>query len=217
MLDLASLRSLLGPQVLSEDSMLRTAAIKILAQSAPDAEALQLCLDAEAMPLTIQDAREKAIAIRKIGVSASKLAASSPDFDLALRYLIAMLKVNFKPLWSEAISAIANMAKNRKSADASSIWAILYSELLQATTAASQNPLASTEAVPWAETAADSQQITADSLTSDLRCTSHDRITQAFQTNIVRFSDSSQDGSAGKFSSFAEVSSLDALSMTRTE
>lgn len=197
--------------------MLRTAAIKILAQSAPDAEALQLCLDAEAMPLTIQDAREKAIAIRKIGVSASKLAASSPDFDLALRYLIAMLKVNFKPLWSEAISAIANMAKNRKSADASSIWAILYSELLQATTAASQNPLASTEAVPWAETAADSQQITADSLTSDLRCTSHDRITQAFQMNIVRFSDSSQDGSAGGFPSFAEVGLLNAPSIAHTE
>lgn len=97
-----------------------------------------MCEEAEAIALSIREARERSVAIRKIGSAASRSSHYTIEVDIALRYLIAMLKVNFRPLWTESADAIASLSKNRNSADLLAIWSILFTELQIATTMLSQ-------------------------------------------------------------------------------
>ncbi|KAJ8296970.1 U3 small nucleolar RNA-associated protein 20 [Rhodotorula toruloides] len=131
------------PNLLSEDSVLRRSSLEIAqtlypANEAPvAADLIAKCIEVEDMPLTVQGAREKSMKVRKLGIVANSQLGKEgsteelePVLEVVLRYLTAMLKVNFKPIWPEAISALALLSSRFPDA----VWAICSRQLLAAAT-----------------------------------------------------------------------------------
>ncbi|XP_071832829.1 small subunit processome component 20 homolog isoform X3 [Apostichopus japonicus] len=92
---------------------------------------LQICQNAEEVPLTLDTYREKLMHLRKLEFEAVK--PSLPDdFDcseVALRYLMGMLHVNLQLLWEPVIDLIKSHAYGM---DKNKFWSIYRSLLLQA-------------------------------------------------------------------------------------
>ncbi|GAA6031952.1 hypothetical protein JCM8097_003358 [Rhodosporidiobolus ruineniae] len=129
------------PNLLSEDAALRRASLEIAATLFPPDEApvaadlVAKCLEAEDMPLTVQGAREKSMKLRKLGIVANSQLGKGeedvqPALDVVVRYLTAMLKVNFKPLWPEATQALALLAERYPD----TVWSVCSRQLLAAAT-----------------------------------------------------------------------------------
>ncbi|BGP36520.1 U3 snoRNP protein [Rhodotorula kratochvilovae] len=131
------------PNLLSEDAQLRRASLEIALTLFPPAEApvaadlVARCIDVEDAPLTVQGAREKSMKVRKLGIIANAQIGKEdstedpkPALDVVLRYLTAMCKVNFKPIWPEATAALALLA-GRYPAET---WAVTSRQLLAAAT-----------------------------------------------------------------------------------
>ncbi|BGP12578.1 hypothetical protein JCM10213_004835 [Rhodosporidiobolus nylandii] len=129
------------PNLLSEDALLRRASLEIASTLFPLSEApvaadlVAKCIEVEDMPLTVQGAREKSMKLRKLGIVANAQLGREnedvkPALDVVVRYLTAMCKVNFKPLWPEAIQALALLSE--KYADA--VWTVCSRQLFAAAT-----------------------------------------------------------------------------------
>ncbi|KAK4703278.1 U3 small nucleolar RNA-associated protein 20, partial [Phenoliferia sp. Uapishka_3] len=129
------------PNLLSEDSLLRLSSLQIAAslfssEKAPvAANLIAMCIEVEEMPLSVQGAREKSMKLRKLGIVANNHLGKEgedvkPPLDVVLRYLTAMFKVNFKPLWPEAVSALALLAGRFPD----QVWEICSRQLLTAAT-----------------------------------------------------------------------------------
>ncbi|EGU13301.1 hypothetical protein RTG_00465 [Rhodotorula toruloides ATCC 204091] len=131
------------PNLLSEDSVLRRSSLEIAQTLYPENEApvaadlIAKCIEVEDMPLTVQGAREKSMKVRKLGIVANSQLGKEgsaeelePVLEVILRYLTAMLKVNFKPIWPEAISALALLSSRFPDA----VWSICSRQLLAAAT-----------------------------------------------------------------------------------
>lgn len=89
-----------------------------------------VCLQAELVPASVQDYREKLLHLRKLRhdlVQGSlPVGPAASLHQVPLRYLIAMLFVNFRPLWDSVIELIASHAKGMDNKD---FWSVYYEQL----------------------------------------------------------------------------------------
>ncbi|XP_011611808.2 small subunit processome component 20 homolog [Takifugu rubripes] len=89
-----------------------------------------LCLQAELVPATVQDYREKLLHLRKLRhdlVQRSLPQGPHTTFQqVPLRYLIAMLYVNFRPLWEAVIELLVSHARGM---DNKEFWGVFHEHL----------------------------------------------------------------------------------------
>ncbi|XP_077957697.1 small subunit processome component 20 homolog isoform X1 [Gasterosteus aculeatus] len=89
-----------------------------------------LCLQAELVPATVQDCREKLLHLRKLrhDLVQRSLPQGPPGTfqQVPLRYLIAMLFVNFRPLWEGVIELIVSHARGMDNKD---FWRVFHEHL----------------------------------------------------------------------------------------
>ncbi|XP_029350573.1 small subunit processome component 20 homolog isoform X2 [Echeneis naucrates] len=88
------------------------------------------CLQAELVPASVQDYREKLLHLRKLRhdlVQRSLPQGPAGTFQqVPLRYLIAMLFVNFRPLWDAVIELLVTHARGMDNKD---FWAVYHEHL----------------------------------------------------------------------------------------
>lgn len=86
-----------------------------------------ILLQAELVPATVHDYREKLLHLRRLRHDlVSTSVSSSPFQEVPLRYLIAMLYINFSPLWDPAIELITSHANGMEN---KVFWKIYYEHL----------------------------------------------------------------------------------------
>ncbi|XP_072529293.1 small subunit processome component 20 homolog [Salminus brasiliensis] len=86
-----------------------------------------ICMQAEQVPATVQDYREKLLHLRKLRHDlVQPCLPQGPFKQVPLRYLIAMLFINFRPLWDAVIDLIASYAREMDNKD---FWKIYYEHL----------------------------------------------------------------------------------------
>lgn len=89
-----------------------------------------VCLQAELVPASVQDYREKLLHLRKLrhDLVQRSLPLGPPGTfqQVPLRYLIAMLFVNFRPLWDAVIELLVSHARGMDSKD---FWKVYHEQL----------------------------------------------------------------------------------------
>ncbi|XP_030621601.1 small subunit processome component 20 homolog [Chanos chanos] len=86
-----------------------------------------VCLQAELIPATVQDYREKLLHLRKLRRDlVQPCLPLGPFQEVPLRYLIAMLFVNFRPLWDAVIDLLVSHAQEM---DNKEFWRVYYEQL----------------------------------------------------------------------------------------
>ncbi|TRY84423.1 hypothetical protein DNTS_032451, partial [Danionella cerebrum] len=86
------------------------------------------CLQAELVPATVQDYREKLLHLRKLRHDlVQPCLPRGPFHEVPLRYIIAMLFINFRPLWDAVLDLLESYAKEM---DNKSFWKIYYEHLV---------------------------------------------------------------------------------------
>ncbi|XP_070710114.1 small subunit processome component 20 homolog [Pempheris klunzingeri] len=89
-----------------------------------------VCLQAELVPASVQDYREKLLHLRKLRhdlVQRSLPQGAPGTFEqVPLRYLIAMLFVNFRPLWDAVIELLVTHARGMDNKD---FWRVYHEHL----------------------------------------------------------------------------------------
>ncbi|XP_051247965.1 small subunit processome component 20 homolog isoform X2 [Dicentrarchus labrax] len=89
-----------------------------------------VCLQAELVPASVQDYRDKLLHLRKLrhDLVQRSLPQGPPNTfqQVPLRYLIAMLFVNFKPLWDAVIELLVTHAKGMDNKD---FWKVYHENL----------------------------------------------------------------------------------------
>ncbi|KAM4711892.1 small subunit processome component 20 homolog isoform 2-T2 [Anableps anableps] len=89
-----------------------------------------ICLLAELVPASVQDYREKLLHLRKLrhDLVQRSLPRGPPGTfqQVPLRYLIAMLFVNFRPLWDAVIELVVSHARGMENKD---FWRVYYEHL----------------------------------------------------------------------------------------
>lgn len=181
--------------LLSEDASLRTSTLVLLKHRSVSSEIVNQALEVERVPLTPQDARDKNMHLRRLGIALKALDnGNSEDVEIGLLYSFAMLKVNFKPLWSEAIDVISEVHKALPSSQ-SLIWRILSEQLghlARSDMRDSSPPAGSAWAAQEAKTSI--QSSIAQWRQNDLICTALTRSLSKYSNSVVRFSELSQLG-----------------------
>ncbi|KAF5389929.1 hypothetical protein D9757_003643 [Collybiopsis confluens] len=115
--------------VLSHSHTIRLNALKLLcsplfkALSSNTRQVLDRCLQAEQVSLDVQGVRERVVKIGRI----SQVLKNDDEIgtDLSIRWLIAQLKVNLRPLWAPAASALSDLSQRCDEA----VWKVLFREL----------------------------------------------------------------------------------------
>ncbi|GAC98071.1 potential U3 snoRNP protein Utp20p fragment [Pseudozyma hubeiensis SY62] len=113
----------LSEAIMSSDPVIRVSALEIL--SLVEAEELgesgtfiDKLVEVERTPLTVESIRDRNVRMRSVGRDLGRAIAVYKTADvqrlatrdaLILRYLVANLKVNLRPVWSEAIKAISDI------------------------------------------------------------------------------------------------------------
>ncbi|KAK4685447.1 U3 small nucleolar RNA-associated protein 20, partial [Tremellales sp. Uapishka_1] len=151
---------ILIPNLLSADSFLRASTLRILASTASTtsitksddisvshSDIWNACLQVETSEMTLKNVRERTAAIAALSRMIASLpstvdARSETIVQGVITYLIAQLKVNFRPLYAETISALASLVNVRGQA----IWERVWSEL-EKTTAAKETSAVDIETV----------------------------------------------------------------------
>lgn len=102
-----------------------------------------------------------------------------------------MLKVNFKPLWQEAIASLTEVVKHVKNDSADQIWQILREELEQA--ANSDSHLYVVPKPGWANASSseDDAEVADPLRAGEFRCTSNARISRCFGSALEAFDEKS--------------------------
>ncbi|KAM8884134.1 small subunit processome component 20 homolog [Synchiropus picturatus] len=89
-----------------------------------------VCLQAELVPASVQDYREKLLHLRKLrfDLVQRNLPQAPHGFfqQVPLRYLISMLYINFRPLWDPVIDILGSHARGMESRD---FWVVYYENL----------------------------------------------------------------------------------------
>ncbi|XP_076861032.1 LOW QUALITY PROTEIN: small subunit processome component 20 homolog [Brachyhypopomus gauderio] len=97
-----------------------------------------VCLQAEQVPATVQDYREKLLHLRKLRHDlVQPCLPRGPFHQVPLRYLISMLFVNFRPLWDAVIDLLTSHARDM---DNKEFWKV-YSEHLEMVAGLAENEL----------------------------------------------------------------------------
>ncbi|XP_074683053.1 small subunit processome component 20 homolog isoform X1 [Strix aluco] len=91
-----------------------------------------ILLQAELVPATVNDYREKLLHLRKLRCDIVQSAIPSGSLqEVPLRYLLGMLYINFSPLWDPVIELITSYAKEMENKQ---FWKVLYEQLERAAT-----------------------------------------------------------------------------------
>ncbi|KAM9293238.1 small subunit processome component 20 homolog isoform 2-T2 [Morus bassanus] len=91
-----------------------------------------ILLQAELVPATVNDYREKLLHLRKLRCDVVQSAIPSGSLqEVPLRYLLGMLYINFSPLWDPVIELITSHAKEMENKQ---FWKVLYEHLERAAT-----------------------------------------------------------------------------------
>ncbi|XP_026183080.1 small subunit processome component 20 homolog [Mastacembelus armatus] len=140
---LLELYHILHANLSSNISMIRLLTLRILSQfeaelpPQPEGEenvevqpVFAVCLQAELVPASVQDYRDKLLHLRKLRhdlVQRSLPQGPPATFQqVPLRYLIAMLFVNFRPLWDAVIELLVSHARGMDNKD---FWKVYYEHL----------------------------------------------------------------------------------------
>ncbi|KAF9524996.1 armadillo-type protein [Crepidotus variabilis] len=120
----------LHPSLISHSRSLRLAALRLLDCKLIDpqhdqVEVLKRCLQGEEVTLDVQGVRERVLRIGRVG----QVVGDDKGADLCARWLIAQLKVNLRPLWSPAASALASLG--HRFGDL--VWKLLFDEVKKVT------------------------------------------------------------------------------------
>ncbi|KAF4793836.1 Small subunit processome component 20 like protein [Turdus rufiventris] len=91
-----------------------------------------ILLQAELVPATVNDYREKLLHLRKLRCDIVQPTIPSGSLqEVPLRYLLGMLYINFSPLWDPVIELITSHAKEMENKQ---FWKVLYEHLERAAT-----------------------------------------------------------------------------------
>ncbi|XP_069629345.1 small subunit processome component 20 homolog [Haliaeetus albicilla] len=91
-----------------------------------------ILLQAELVPATVNDYREKLLHLRKLRCDIVQSAIPSGSLqEVPLRYLLGMLYINFSPLWDPVIELVTSYAKEMENKQ---FWKVLYEHLERAAT-----------------------------------------------------------------------------------
>ncbi|XP_061213380.1 small subunit processome component 20 homolog [Neopsephotus bourkii] len=91
-----------------------------------------ILLQAELVPATVNDYREKLLYLRKLRCDIVQPAIPSGSLqEVPLRYLLGMLYINFSPLWDPVIELITSHAKEMENKQ---FWKVFYEHLERAAT-----------------------------------------------------------------------------------
>ncbi|XP_072235229.1 small subunit processome component 20 homolog [Leuresthes tenuis] len=140
---LLELYDILHPNLSSNVSKIRLLTLRIFSQFEaelpPQAEGEEsaevqavfaVCLQAELVPASVQDYREKLLHLRKLrhDLVQRSLPQGPPGAfqQVPLRYLIAMLFVNFRPLWDAVIELLVSHARGMDNKD---FWGVYHEHL----------------------------------------------------------------------------------------
>ncbi|MBN3303699.1 UTP20 protein, partial [Amia calva] len=86
-----------------------------------------ISLQAELVPATVHDYREKLLHLRKLRHDLVQVTLPGGAFqEVPLRYLIGMLYINFSPLWDPVIELIVSFAKDMDNKD---FWTVFFEHL----------------------------------------------------------------------------------------
>lgn len=123
---------LLLPNLMSADSSLRLSSLRILAVAGgPDTAAIwNQCKAIEQAEMSLKNTRERTTQIARLGRQLG--AGSNPDETVvqwSINYLVAQLKVNFRPVWAETVTALTSLVGGH----AESIWTTVWDELQKTT------------------------------------------------------------------------------------
>ncbi|WVR04081.1 hypothetical protein IAU60_001080 [Kwoniella sp. DSM 27419] len=133
---------LLMSNLLSSDSALRQHSAQILAaisssETPTEAEdhvpspssIWTLCVQVESAEMTLKNVRDRTTSIARLSRAISSLPPTFSDQSALLRgwitFLVAQLKVNFRPIYAETFSALSTVAERQGPA----VWEIIWSEL----------------------------------------------------------------------------------------
>lgn len=174
-------------QLLSEDSVIRQSVLRLLEHQHQASTIVKEALETEDVPLTPQDARDKNMHLRRLGIALKAVDGVSDDFEVGILYSFAMLKVNFKPLWSEAIDVIGEACKLKSDAQPI-VWRIL-SEQLHMIANQDLREDAQITAPSWAVSSAETSgpPYMAAWRQHDLTCTAYSRLAGKFLDKSNRY------------------------------
>ncbi|KAM4748821.1 small subunit processome component 20 homolog [Rhinophrynus dorsalis] len=123
----------------TNSSKVRLLTIRILnhfeVQPSPDLEEsrtgetqslFSILLQAELVPATVHEYREKLLHLRKLRHDLVHMGAKEDFQEVPLRYLLAMLYINFSPLWDPVIELIVSHANEMEN---KSFWKVYYEHL----------------------------------------------------------------------------------------
>lgn len=119
------------PNVMSADSSLRLSSLKVLAVASANADATAIwnqCKQIELSEMSFQNARERTTQVARLGRQLDSLSNKeevASTIKSAITYLIAQLKVNFRPVWAEIVTALTALAKGHTE----TIWTVVWEEL----------------------------------------------------------------------------------------
>ncbi|KAG9082647.1 U3 snoRNP protein, partial [Ceratobasidium sp. UAMH 11750] len=119
---------LLAP-LTSHSHVLRSSALQLLSgpcasRSSEQTDVFSRLVAAEDVPLTVQSVRERVV---KTGKVAAGSVEGEGMREVAVRWLVAQLKINLRPLWAPAIQALGTLAS--ASGCAEEVWTIVFGEL----------------------------------------------------------------------------------------
>ncbi|KAK0189706.1 hypothetical protein F5146DRAFT_1052188 [Armillaria mellea] len=117
----------LHKSILSHNSRLRLNVLRLIASPAikvpgPVLEVAKRCLQSEEVSLDVQGVRERVLRMGRVGQIVTD---GNRGADLCVRWLVAQLKVNLRPLWSPAAGAIASLTQQF----GDDVWSILFREV----------------------------------------------------------------------------------------
>nr|XP_019012391.1 U3 small nucleolar RNA-associated protein 20 [Kwoniella pini CBS 10737]OCF51172.1 U3 small nucleolar RNA-associated protein 20 [Kwoniella pini CBS 10737] len=181
----------LSPNLLSADSQLRLSTVEILSSlastSSPDGAddhvtspsgIWSLCAAVESSEMTLKNVRDRTTAISRLSRAILSLPASASTNMLlkgVITYLVAQLKVNFRPIYAETIAALAATAQKQSEV----IWEIVWEELQKTDAAGSASVLDLGFTKPsWAQKRydeSDNQKVEKDEDEAEFHCHNLDK------------------------------------------
>ncbi|TFY61376.1 hypothetical protein EVJ58_g4545 [Rhodofomes roseus] len=122
----------LQSSILSHSRSLRLASLRLLSSPLVNADdgtsdVVLRCLQAEEISLDVQGSRERVLRINRLPVSVRN--GDEPGANIAVRWLIAQMKVNLRPLWTPAAQALSILAERFGDL----VWGLLFAEVQVAT------------------------------------------------------------------------------------
>ncbi|KAG8735607.1 U3 snoRNP protein [Ceratobasidium sp. 414] len=113
----------------SHSHVLRSSALQLLSgprvsRSPEQTDVLSRLVAAEDIPFTVQSVRKRVVKTRKVAVGSAE---GEEMREVAVRWLVAQLKINLRPLWAPAIQALGTLGS--ASGCAEEVWAIVFGEL----------------------------------------------------------------------------------------